>query len=294
MKKLVSFGLVSMTVLSLGAPFAHAANANVEGHSNADVKFTQNTDPLNPTTPEVVDPTDPTGPEKPVVPGTDPEEGQGGFGTQSFGINFVSNFKFGEIKIASTKMSQFAAPTKLNFAKVDEDGNTVMEDEKPVLSGESQEVANFIQVRDARGTNAGWNITVAGTEFKEYTPAVVDEETGEVTTPGAYVADGDTLPGAQILLNDPVVIGAGEKAPTGVPETAVDVLGGTGSKMVLNAKANEGAGTWGVYWGATSAANPALAANKGVQLVVPVDANPQQNKTYRSDLTWTLNDTPEA
>lgn len=293
MKKLLSFGLVSMTVLTLGAPFAHAAN--VEGHSNADVKFTQNTDPLNPTTPEVVDPTDPTGPEKPVVPGTDPEEGQGGFGTQSFGINFVSNFKFGEIKIASTQMSQFAAPTTLNFAKVDENGNTVLgKDGQPELSGVSQKVANFIQVRDARGTNAGWHITVAGTEFKEYTPAVVDEETGKVTTPGAYVADGDTLPGAQILLNDPVVIGAGEQAPTGVPTTVVDVLGETGSKMVLNAKETEGAGTWGVYWGATSAANPALAANKGVQLIVPVNANPQQDKTYRSDLTWTLNETPEA
>lgn len=280
MKKLVSFGLVSMTVLTLGAPFVHAAN--VEGHSNADVKFTQNTDPLNPTTPEVVDPTDPTGPEKPVVPGTDPEEGQGGFGTQSFGINFVSNFKFGEIKIASTQMSQFAAPTTLNFAKVDAEGNTVLdEDGQPELSGESQEVANFIQVRDARGTNAGWNITVAGTEFKEYDGS-------------DYVEDGDTLPGAQILLNDPVVIGAGEQAPTGVPATVVDVLGETGSKMVLNAQETEGAGTWGVYWGATSAANPALAANKGVQLIVPVNANPQQDKTYRSDLTWTLNDTPEA
>lgn len=262
--KLMSLGLVMFSAVTLGAPFAQAADPAAS--TDADVKFVEDKDPVNPETPEVVDPTKPTEPGKEVEPG---DNGNGGNGTKSFNINWVSNFKFGEIKIGSSTMTAFSAPTTLTW----KDGTT------PTTG-----LANFLQVTDNRGTNAGWNVAVAGTPFYE-----LDGE-GEKISPEV------TLNGASVTLNEAQIIGdtttteAAALAPTAL-STGVDILGTGSPYTVLNAEAGKGQGTWAVSWGADTD-KTTLKENAGVQLSVPVTAQPKADKSYRSTLTWTLAATP--
>lgn len=260
--KLMSLGLVMFSTVTLGASFAQAADP--VANTDADVKFVEDKDTVDPTKPEVVDPTKPTEPGKEVDPG---EEGSGGNGTKSFNINWVSNFKFGEIKIGSTTMTAFSAPTTLTW----KDGSTPTTD-----------LANFLQVTDNRGTNAGWNVSVKGDSFKEL---------DETNTPTAT-----ELKGASITLNEAQIVGdtsttdAAALAPTAL-STGVDILGTGSSYTVLNAAAGKGQGTWAVTWGADTD-KTTLKDNAGVELSVPVTAQPKADKNYRSTLTWTLAATP--
>lgn len=265
--KLMSLGLVIFSTVTLGASFAQAADP--VANTDADVKFVVDDgegEPMNPKEPEVVDPTDPTGPGKEVDPG---EEGSGGNGTKSFNINWVSNFKFGEIKIGSTTMTAFSAPTTLTW----KDGST------PTIG-----LANFLQVTDNRGTNEGWRVDVTGTPFYELDGA------GEKATPEV------TLAGASITLNEGNIVGntttqaAADLAPKAF-NTGVDILGTGSPYTVMQAEIGKGQGTWAVNWGADNNGT-ALKDNAGVQLSVPVSAQPKANKDYRSTLKWTLMATP--
>ncbi|MGX7150244.1 WxL domain-containing protein [Enterococcus ureasiticus] len=259
--KLMSLGLVVLSAVALGAPSVQAADPVAE--TNADVKFVEDKDPITPDKPDVVDPTKPTEPGK----GIDPDgNGSGGNGTKSFNINWVSNFKFGEIKIGSTNMTAFAAPTTLKWT----DGS------EPTTG-----LANFLQVTDNRGTNAGWNVSVEGSAFKE-----LDESSNPTTT---------ELKGASITLNDAQIVGdtdGAALAPTAV-SVGEDILA-TGSHTVLDAGAGKGQGTWAVTWGADTDKttlkmnDDKTNATAGVQLSVPVTAQPKADKSYRSTLTWKL------
>lgn len=266
--KLMSLGLVTFSAVALGAPLAQAADPVAS--TNADVKFVEDDTPIDPAKPEVVDPTKPTEPGKEVDPGG---EGNGGNGTKSFNINWVSNFKFGEIKIGSTTMSAFAAPTTLNW----KDGSQATEG-----------LANFLQVTDNRGTNAGWNVAVSGTPFYE-----LDETNAPTAT---------ELNGASITLNEAQIVGntstpeAANLAPVSVLSSGTDILGTNAPYTVLNADAGKGQGTWSLTWGAdtdgTTLKQTDGKATAGVQLSVPVTAQPKANKNYRSTLTWTLQTAP--
>lgn len=275
--KLMSMGLISMTVLALGVSTAQAADP-ITATTTGDVTFNapEPTEPVDPTQPEVVDPTDPTKPGGPVDPGTDPEEGSGGNGTAAFNINWVSNFKFNDITIGSTEMKSYAKPTTLHF--LTEPGGT--------LDHSVENLANFLQVTDNRGTNSGWNVSVSGTPFYELAEGGVPTAT--------------ELKGAQIFLESAQIVGVDDNkdlAPTfgsiGTDLLATNEKNEQITSTVFSAAANKGQGTWSVTWGA-GANGTEYVKGQGVKLVVPVTAMPKADTTYQSTLTWTLADAPAS
>ena len=277
--KLMGLGLVSLCALTLGAPSVFAVDP--EADTKADVKFVEDTEAMDPEKPEVTDPTNPDGTPGNVLPGG---EGSGGNGKKSFNINWVSHFKFGEIKIAGQTMSAFAQPTTLNWA-----------DEGMVATGDKTAgLANFLQVTDNTGSNAGWHVTVKGTPFYE-----LDGENKEIPA--------NTLAGAELFLTEPQIIGATGNdalAPASSLLGTTDLLNGAGSHNVLEAANQKGQATWSLTWGAqadkttlkgiTVAGNTATGkATSGVELSVPVTAQPKADKNYRSTLQWTLVSGPQ-
>ncbi|MGX7151129.1 MULTISPECIES: WxL domain-containing protein [Enterococcus] len=278
--KLLSLGLISLCALSLGAPTVLAADP--KANTKADVKFTEDTGTVDPEKPEVTDPKDP-GKEPGIVdPGG---EGGGGNGTKSFNINWVSSFKFGEIKIAGSTMSAYAQPTTLNWAE-EEDGDLVPTGEKTVG------LANFLQVTDNTGKNAGWTVNVTGTPFYELDASGKEIKANELT-------------GAAITLEDPQIVGLAESAalaPISSLSPGKDILDG-GANKVFEAGSQKGQGTWSLTWGAdtdktilkgiTVAGNTTTGkATSGVKLTVPVTAKPKAEKSYRSSLEWVLTTAP--
>lgn len=282
MKKLVSFGLVSMTVLTLGAPFVHAAGEESVAESNATVDFKADTTPVDPNKPDVTDPTDPTTPPGPVDPG---DNGAGGTGTKSFTINYVSNFKFGTVNILSSEMTKYANPTTLTFGELTHPGQPFDETNNPYVSGPDNKtgLANFIQVTDTRGlaTN-GYKLTVATEQFKNNADQT------------------DVLTGAQLFLTGGRLIGSGsaEQAPTNVVAESTDIMANDGAATtILTAAGGKGVGSWTLAWGGTTddpalLAAPGGNASTGVKLVIPVSAAPQADASYTANLTWTLSDVP--
>ncbi|MGX7264843.1 WxL domain-containing protein [Enterococcus crotali] len=278
--KLLSLGLISLCALSLGSPTVLAADP--EANTKADVKFTEDTGTVDPEKPEVTDPTDPDKEPGIVDPGG---EGGGGNGTKSFNINWVSNFKFGEIKIAGSTMSAYAQPTTLNWAK-EENGDLVPTGEKTVG------LANFLQVTDNTGKNAGWTVNVTGTPFYELDASGKEIQANE-------------LAGAAITLEDPQIVGLAESAdlaPISTLSPSKDILDG-GANKVFEAASQKGQGTWSLTWGAdtdkTSLKGITVAGNtttgkatSGVKLTVPVTAKPKAEKSYRSSLEWVLTTAP--
>lgn len=278
--KLLSLGLVSLCALTIGAPSVLAENPTA--NTKSDVKFIEDTSTIDPEKPEVVDPTDPEKEPGVVDPGG---EGTGGNGTKAFNINWVSNFKFGEIKIAGKSMTAYAQPTTLNWAT--ETGGTLTP-----TGDKTAGLANFLQVTDNTGSNAGWNVKVSGTPFYE-----LNDAGQEITT--------SQLAGAQINLTEPQVVGlldSASLAPTTSVTADKDIL--TGTNTVLQAAAGKGQGTWSLTWGAqadkttlkgiTVASDDTTtgAATSGVKLTVPVTAQPKANKSYRSNLVWVLSTAP--
>lgn len=271
--KLASFGLMTMTMVGLGTQNVLAADpaASTKGI----VTFTEPTgeDNEDPNKPNVVDPKDPEGPAKPVSPGG---EGIGGNGKPSFNINWVSNFRFGNISLG-TNMSSFAAPTTLNWAEENQNGDLEPTGDK------TENLAPFLQVTDLRGTNAGWNVTVSGTEFRQL------DADGEPI-------DDKVLAGATVTLNHPSIVGVeanSDLAPSALNASGNKETGnlvGSAALPILNADKDKGQGTWTLTWGADD--DKVTNAAKGVQLVVPMTALPEVDKTYQADFTWTLNATP--
>lgn len=271
--KLITASLLSLGILGTGTATVFADSV---ADSKATVDFAVDNDPVDPTNPEVVDPTNPDQPEVPVDPGTDPGEGSGGSGTKSFHINWISNFNFGTIKLASNGMQAWAQPTTLTWKSEAEGGNGATP---------TSNLAPFLQVTDNRGTGTGWNVSVSGTDF-----AVLDEN-GEATS--------TILKGAKIFLSGPQIVGV-DTSPNSIAPIALNATGttnlldtGAQGVPVFSAEANKGQGTWSVTWGA-SADKTTYQANQGVKLTVPSTSTPKVNTNYQSNLTWTLVDAPAS
>jgi hypothetical protein len=62
------------------------------------------------------------------------------------------------------------------------------------------------EVNDARGTGAGWNVTVSATQFAEWDPAL---NSGA----GGYVVGGKALPVHSLALSEPTVTADGTSSP---------------------------------------------------------------------------------
>ncbi|WP_163654788.1 WxL domain-containing protein [Listeria sp. PSOL-1] len=154
-------------------------------------------------------------------------------------IDHVSDFKFGEQKTSGSNKVYYAA-----------------------LDGDK---ANFVQVTDKRGTNAGWHLTVTEDEqFKN--------------------ESNDSLTGAVLKLDNGTMTSADDGiAPTANQE--ISLTPGTASD-VINAQVDQGTGIWVDSFG-----SDAEAGQKSVSVTVPGKTKKVQGE-YTTSLTWNLADTP--
>ncbi len=129
---------------------------------------------------------------------------------------------------------------------------------------------------DNRGDNAGWKLTVKmDDQFK--------------------TADGDVLSASLKLEPTSVATSKDEGASRGVPSVkgvATELTPGSGEAMMMNAKPNEGIGTWTTLFGDLQDDTQAgKRQNDKVQLKVFGGNNGQptkENKEYSTTVTWTL------
>ncbi|WP_291293521.1 WxL domain-containing protein [Enterococcus sp.] len=240
-----------------------SAAETADYQSNGVVDFIPNTDPTNPVNPENPDPENPVNPVDPTDP-EGPTPGTNG----PLSIDYASSLDFGVNKISNRNETYYArAQTYLN------DDGTVA----------TLKTANYVQVTDNRGNNAGWRLTVKQNgQFKnEHT--LHQELTGSV-----------------ISLTNPTVksnaVGVTEPTPT-----QTITLDANGSEsVVMTAAVGSGAGTWVDAWGSVETVTELdsndqeveSAITKAIALTVP-GSTPKDAVSYKTTLTWTLADTPE-
>lgn len=221
--------------------------------SQGTVTFTPSngvTPPYNPNHP--VGPVDP----KPQEPGT----------AGPLPLDFASNFDFGTHAIKNVDASYAAKAQKVN------DGDT------------QQEVPDYVQVTDDRGTHAGWTLRVS--------------QNGQFKSDDAKRAK--VLTGAVVTLNGSHAVG---RMVTPAPQTRDATLPPAGDQtVVMNATKGEGAGTWLMPWGADDVLksdNQVLANNQSTAVLTDPDvilnvpgSTPRDAVAYTTTLTWTLNNVP--
>jgi hypothetical protein len=115
-------------------------------------------------------------------------------------------------------------------------------------------------VTDARGTGAGWNVTMQGTQFKEHDGT-------------AYVTGGKTLPLNSLSLSALTVAANGTTSPSPSTLSVSGVDNTTGAVKIATAAVDTGMGQYDF-----------TGTNK-LSLSVPASA---YAKTYRSDITVTV------
>lgn len=123
-------------------------------------------------------------------------------------------------------------------------------------------------ITDARGTGAGWNLSLSLTQFQE------------VDGTGAYVTNGKTLAAGSLTVSTVPTIAkkdATSSETTTITPVASSTALDTGSVVkLLSAKLDGGMGSYTL-------------GNLGVTLTVPANA---YAKTYKTDATVTLNTAP--
>lgn len=137
-KNITLVTLGALSVMGLAQVSVFADTTPVSYNSNANITFTENTDP-NP-----INPVDPTDPSKPVDP-TDPHQ-PGTAGPLS--IDFASSLNFGSQKITTDDETYNASP--LTYTTKD---------------SSKTYGPNYVQVTDNTGSNNGWSLSV--TEEKQ-------------------------------------------------------------------------------------------------------------------------------
>lgn len=150
------------------------------------------------------------------------------------------------------------AKVQLVKAPVFDFGSTKIGSE--ALSLQAESVDSPLQVNNP-GKLAGWNVTLAGTAFKN--------------------ADASkTLTGADLILNG--VVSPEDNANQSVAPTTGSLTVNDAAQPIFTAAANAGIGNW---LNTFEAGSPAATLNI-----------PQGNvaDTYTADLTWTLTDAPSA
>lgn len=139
--------------------------------------------------------------------------------------------------------------------------------DKVNVSGKSDEVPNFIQVSDHRGTNAGWKLEVKQSEpFKN----------------GSHA-----LEGTEIHLKNPALSSvSGDKEISPFIKKELVLTPNSGYTTLLEAKENQGMGTWLIRFGTDSKEAP-----ESVQLFVPGNTKKVKGH-YQTTLSWLLKDAP--
>lgn len=260
--KTIKIGASAALLLALasGAVVTNEAQA-VDGgsyESNGKVGFEANTstkpvppvDPTDPTKPPVtpIDPTDPTGPN----PGT----------AGPLSIDYASSLDFGLNEISSEDKVYYAKPQTYDKGNPD--------------------TANYVQVTDRRGTNAGWTLSVkqggqfanATTQNKELVGTTISIDKGTVASPTT-----------------------GAKNPTSAAVVNLDPSGANAS-TILSAEKTQGSGTFTSLFGKVEEVDITKGdkvvkemKNTGVKLAVP-GKTPKDAVEYKTKLTWTLTDSP--
>lgn len=140
------------------------------------------------------------------------------------------------------------------------------------ISGSQQiynasELKPFVQVTDARGTGAGWNVIAKATPFNDGTA--------------------DSLKGSTISLKGGYDLSANTSATKPIPSNPVVLTTDNTEATVLVAAENSGLGTWIDRWYPTETT---VTSNDNVTLTVP--SGTATAKTHTSTITWTLADAP--
>lgn len=196
---------------------------------------------------KVIDPPyHPVSPGKPVTPENPDFPNSEG----PLSINYVSNLSFSH--------QQATGKDSLYNSELD----------RFQLSGEIEEVPNYIQISDHRGSNSGWQL-----EVKQSTPFKNGEH---------------ILKGTELYLQDIAIAnieGNKDTSPTYAQERIT--LDSTSDYVVLvEAKKDQGMGTWLIRFGQNNEEAPT-----GVQLFVPGNS-PKVKGHYKTTLSWLLVDTP--
>ncbi|CAD5900222.1 WxL domain-containing protein [Carnobacterium maltaromaticum] len=201
-----------------------------------------------------VDPTDPTVPVDPIDP-TDPEGPNPGT-AGPLSIDFASSVVFGKNKISNANQTYFADAQELKDGRF---------------------VPNYVQVTDTRSGNLGWTLTV--------------QQEGQFTNATAV---NKVLTGSVIKLADGAV-SSSSTSPAAVAAPTITLDPSGASSLVMSAKAGSGWGTWLNYFGdvteETIAEDEVVQKNKAITLDVP-GSTPKDAVQYKTELTWTLSDTP--
>lgn len=211
------------------------------------VEFEQGTGVTKP-----VDPDDPGTEVKPINPdGSEPKEGTSG----PLSIDFASSIDFGSNEISNKDAVYYAEPQK------------IIKEEK------TENRANYVQVSDHRGSNAGWKLTL--------------KQNGQLKNDAALNA---ALDGAVITIEKGSTVSA--SSDTVAKPTAYQVIlnpAGDASK-VMEAEPGQGSMTWIDKFGNLETVDGVL-KNTGISLSIPGSA-PKDAVVYSTTLTWTLSVTP--
>ncbi|MGX7243469.1 WxL domain-containing protein [Enterococcus quebecensis] len=249
--RLFALGLTTFAGLMLGATtFAEEPTEPIKPPTIADpqkqdaeISFTQNTDQPN-------KPTDPNN-------GNEIEDGTGMVGPLT--IDYISKIKFDSQKISGN--------TEKYYAKLD----SVRYVGKPELV----EKANFIQVTDNRGSNAGWKLQVR--QDKQFENV---SEDGKVVT---------KLTGAVLGFSNTTLKSASlsTKAPSAPSAITFDGDAATPANHdAVTAAESTGMGTWFYSLGSSEEEG-----KRSISLSVPGDLAKVAG-AYKTRLTWTLVDSP--
>lgn len=260
MKK-TSFVVVSTLLVSgiiLGGNTTQAEE--IAGDSKSTIKMLENdgTDPG-----ESVGPVDPTDPTIPVDP-TDPDEFIPSAGPLR--IDYISNIRFGDQKISGSSKTYHAL-----FDTVKDKNGTELK------------VPSYVQVVDDRGTNVGWKLQVANTQF---TGQQDSEEEGETEARATPVE----LQGSRLVLENAFTNNS--NAPTIAPTlaNAIQLNGNSVNSDVATAENDKGYGISTIAYGENT--HGETERNEFVKLEIPGSAKKLKDTVYTSVLTWTLSDTP--
>ncbi|MCC2454346.1 WxL domain-containing protein [Bacillus cereus] len=240
------------SVAVLGATGLSTSVSAAEYETNGVVEFTANTDITKPIDPDNPDPNNPVDPIDPTNPEGKPNVGTAG----PLSIDFASSLDFGKNKISGKDETYYANP------------QTYGESVKPT--------ANYVQVSDKRGTNAGWTLKVS--------------QTGQLKNDATQNKE---LTGAQIKITS--VEAVSNAVDVEKPVTQDIKLDPNGAEsLVMSANEGTGAGTWVGRFGSLEDAEidgETVKKNKAVTLTIP-GKTAKDAVAYTTKLNWTLSDTP--
>ncbi|HWH31302.1 MAG TPA: WxL domain-containing protein [Egibacteraceae bacterium] len=164
-----------------------------------------------------------------------------------------------EVAVTGGSLAFTSAPVAGDFSALTLDGTTKT----------TTAAVPAFEVNDSRGTGAGWNITVQGTQLKEWDGAL---NAGA----GGYVTGGKTIATSSLALSQPTVAADGTTSAAPSITAGPYTIDAGSAVKIASAAVDTGMGKYD--FGATT-----------MTLTVPPNT---YAKTYRSDVTVTLATTP--